>query len=319
MAVMGECHNGLRDACRAVNAFDRNVFCIVARGVARAELPAPQPCLKVYRWSGVIGLSDMEFYCSGLIPPDTGRKLNRRVRIAVIARIAMWDTEVADRLARETFERALRPGPVLLEVAGEREWSAGPSPSDLWKEGAADVFDDEATVQHSAFLQAAGLEALIEQRIWSAQVGVLFPYVETRRRELLARLRRRLVIPFEAGESADRPRVRGLGTQSHHSTGPALAGMPAIRLGCLGRSIDWSRCGTVSHISNRCRRRSCTIPRSIDVTATDALLPPSGPDRIEGDGSACRTMGRASDIAGMRARCRGNPSSGHQDCFRLRG
>ena len=125
----------------------------------------------------------------------------------------------------------------------------------------------------------------IEQRIWSAQVGVLFPYVETRRRELLARLRRRLVIPFEAADGRIVREYEDL--ELSHITAQVRrspdARDPAWLLGTLDRLVAVRN--SIAHFEP-VPAAILHDPRSIDVTATDALLPRSGPDRIEGDGSS---------------------------------
>jgi hypothetical protein len=49
---------------------------------------------------------------------------------------------------------------------------------------------------HSAYLALDDPKGEVERRVWSAQVGVLLPFVEERRQELLARLDGVLRVPF---------------------------------------------------------------------------------------------------------------------------
>ena len=48
----------------------------------------------------------------------------------------------------------------------------------------------------TAALAASGKFRDVEQRIWSAEVGILFPYVEEKRQELVEELRSVLRVPF---------------------------------------------------------------------------------------------------------------------------
>jgi hypothetical protein len=56
---------------------------------------------------------------------------------------------------------------------------------------------DGETKIHSAALAISGGNAEISHRVWSAEVGILFPFVEKKRHEILDQLNEVLQIPFK--------------------------------------------------------------------------------------------------------------------------
>ncbi len=65
-----------------------------------------------------------------------------------------------------------------------------------WCLGLAEIIDGEEKT-HSAALALCNQSDEIRRRIWSAEVGVLFPYVEEQRQRILRRLAGLLRVPFE--------------------------------------------------------------------------------------------------------------------------
>lgn len=52
---------------------------------------------------------------------------------------------------------------------------------------------------HSAFLAQHGTLDEINRRIWTAQIGVLMPFVEEKRQQLISDLKDLLIVPHSAG------------------------------------------------------------------------------------------------------------------------
>jgi hypothetical protein len=125
--------------------------------------------------------------------------LRRELVIAVIAALALWDPTVSDAMIDLPLERIFDPVEPLAVVAHSRGWTSLPDDTAACRhEGMVQRFADKDQI-HSAVLAASGdVHSLDElrRRVWSAQVGVLLPFVEGRRRELLEGLDGQLVGPF---------------------------------------------------------------------------------------------------------------------------
>lgn len=154
--------------------------------------------LAVHRWTGVVEPLDQLLYVRRLLSYRPMERLQREVFAAVIASLALWDPNVSHALAELSLKGVLSPREVLADFARDRGWAGLAEEREGWQEGIVDQFGGEKQV-HSAALAVAGDNSSIDEidrRIWSAQVGVLLPYVERRRRELLERLDGQLKGPF---------------------------------------------------------------------------------------------------------------------------
>jgi hypothetical protein len=61
-----------------------------------------------------------------------------------------------------------------------------------------DLTEGEESV-HSAALALADLQGTVRRRIWSAEVGVMLPFVEERHQKILSHLAGVLKVPFTTG------------------------------------------------------------------------------------------------------------------------
>jgi hypothetical protein len=190
---------------------------LVGRSVFIAPVQAPPPrliaptrdvALAVNRWSGVIDPLDQLMFVSQAVRSSKTPRLQKNVAVAVAAGLALWDPEAGTRLVERGLDVVLKPHDILRTVAQERGWALLPeNPLERWAEGLEDTFGG-APRQHSAALavlarngRTSALEEL-ERRVWQAQVGVLFPFVEQARRELVEALDGELRGPFRMSNGA---------------------------------------------------------------------------------------------------------------------
>ncbi|HEV2147621.1 MAG TPA: hypothetical protein VGR37_09490 [Longimicrobiaceae bacterium] len=194
---------------RAVAPFARSRICLLLRGAAARETLAGGVALGVRSWDGVVGETDMVLWASYLLRDRGEGPIPRRVMASVIARLALWDPELALRLADEPNERVLAPEPILAEVARERGWSQGMDVCDTarWCSGALCEIEGQKRI-HSAALAPLGCGEEVGHRVWAGQVGVLFPFVEERRRSLIDALGDRLIVPYRPHPAAEEIRDR---------------------------------------------------------------------------------------------------------------
>jgi hypothetical protein len=182
-------------ACNGLSPFERTLFCAPVTGLPGADPPMEDVCLSAYRLSGCVTGLDILLYTHGVFEGRRMPDLLKQAAISVTAKVSMWDAETSERLGAESVERILDPLPVLKEIAAERGWHGEALP---WHTGARDVFEG-AERMHSAALAAAdgtGPAREIFRRVWSAEVGVVLPFVEEVRQEILDRLEAVLQLPF---------------------------------------------------------------------------------------------------------------------------
>ncbi len=181
-------------ACRSLQAHERTLFVAYVKGA----------CLSVYKWDGWIEQTDMWLYASQRLRRNGLTRVQYQTALAAIARLALWDPEAADALASEELSSILQPKGVLSQLAKERGWNTLSEREHTWYRGAVALIEDRPC-KHSALLALNDPVNELESRIWSAQVGVILPYVEEHRRELLRRLQGQLRVPWRGsfGEITD--------------------------------------------------------------------------------------------------------------------
>jgi hypothetical protein len=183
--------------CRSVEPLDRTVLCVVSRGEATRHAIEDEVCLASITYQGTIRREDVQLYVSLLLDERRLGGVERDLTCRLISQLAMWDVDAVHHLARADLPRLLEPASILKEIAEERRWTALADADweSLWIVGAADKFDGEWK-RHSALYAIGDSERELERRIWSAEVGVLFPWIEGQRRWLLEQFGSRLAMPF---------------------------------------------------------------------------------------------------------------------------
>ena len=85
---------------------------------------------------------------------------------------------------------------MLRDYALERDWCRDVPNTALWELGVEDSFEGQSML-HSALLAYRDETKLIEKRVWKGQVGILLPFVEELRSEIIGTLGDRLRVPFK--------------------------------------------------------------------------------------------------------------------------
>lgn len=179
--------------CRSIPAHERSLLLVPLSGVLAKQTVTEDVCLSVHRWYGYVDTTDMLLYASHMVTERGDHPLRQRIIVAIIANLALWDPLLAERLANADMDVLFAPQEVLLDIASERGWTADTALE--WHDGACDHIDGELRM-HSAYVVLADLEQELAYRLWSAQMAVLLPYVEQRRRSLLRQLGHHLRVPF---------------------------------------------------------------------------------------------------------------------------
>jgi len=139
----------------------------------------------------------MQLYVSLMLEGLGQAGVRRDLVCRLISGLALWDPEAARQLVRADLAMLLEPADLLKELLNGQEWlevDEGDWEA-LWRVGAADQVEGRWE-RHSALYAFRDKDRELERRLWSAEVEVLLPWVETQRRALLERYRSLLHVPF---------------------------------------------------------------------------------------------------------------------------
>lgn len=183
-------------AQRSSCPFNPTVFCVPLTGELCFALPPEDMRLVHHHWRGMADRLDMLLFTSTIFQERRLPDLQRRLAVSVAAGLALWDPAVSERLAYENLEVILHPLPVLREMASERGWHKmeDSSANQQWAKGIQNIIEGRQKM-HSAVL-ALNDSGEIDRRVWSAEVGVMLPFVEEARQTIIAQIANVLTVPF---------------------------------------------------------------------------------------------------------------------------
>jgi hypothetical protein len=121
----------------------------------------------------------------------------RQLAVATLAELALWDPEVVATGASLSLAEILEPAPWLTQLAAARGWSPSDDPQSVasqWR-SLRQPFEGR-TRTHAAWLALAGRSEALSQRLWTAQVAALFPFLERHRRGFIHCYRKIFKLPW---------------------------------------------------------------------------------------------------------------------------
>jgi hypothetical protein len=187
-------------ASRGVSRSERPLLLVVTFGVPLAELGHDGVALKILPWQNVIGEFDMMLFIMARLQTASRRPRNVRLLVRIIARLAMWDFELAMQLAVCDEE-------LLFEPIKALQWAVeilqpNTDMKATWDSGGRMLFDD-IQQEHSYLLLAdSSIQEKLRQRLWEAQASDLFPLLEKKRHELAKQILPFVRIPIRLGEQS---------------------------------------------------------------------------------------------------------------------
>jgi len=185
--------------CLSRPLIERCTFCVPLPGKTALDPPVEDACLTNHYYRGVVDYLDIIMYTARVIQRGNLSALRHRLTVAVISSLAQWDPRVCDHFANEPLDSILDPGSSLKELAIHRGWSRTREQESLgncWHLGMDERIDGKSLL-HSAALALNDPTSEISRRIWNAEIGVLLPFIEEKRRGFLERYGKILRVPFQ--------------------------------------------------------------------------------------------------------------------------
>ncbi len=184
-------------ACRSTSLVDRTLFCVPLIGELALKPIKKEACIVHHSWENIISYFDMLLYTLQCFHSKPLKDLQKKISVGITTNIALWDPEIAERLSYEKIDVILNPVSFLKSIARERNWENKETTLERlkWHKGMIDKIDGEEKI-HSAVLSLNDPYKEIERRIWNAEVGIIFPFIEECRRKILENYGGLLEIPF---------------------------------------------------------------------------------------------------------------------------
>lgn len=161
-------------------------------------IPADLP-LAHYRWNGQTNTLDMLAYAARVHHGVEPTPLEQRLAVELVARLSGFDPHTAAHLGRLRLDELHAPKEHLHQVAAKRGWAStddtGGAPR-AWHAGMSDSYHGR-TRYHPALFAITENTAALDRIVWQAQIAVVFPFLEERRRDLLDVLAPLLKVPFK--------------------------------------------------------------------------------------------------------------------------
>ena len=172
---------------RNIARLDRTQFLAILVGTPPEAPPARDVTLEVHDWRGTVNEMDLLFLAYRRMETRRVNDAMRMLLATIVARVAAWDLEIADRLIEvEDEEDLIDPTNALRGVAANEGWTRE-TPED-WALGTA----SGNGLVHAALASVTKPHEL-RRRIWSAHASVLLPIIDAQRFEILREHERRIV------------------------------------------------------------------------------------------------------------------------------
>lgn len=166
---------------RLDSIWDRTIFILSLENDLAVSQVSEDVCLAVRSWYGVVSRIDSLLFAAGYLSDRNISSLEKEAAIHVIANLAEWDLELVEFLASQSMRDLLSPGNALKTFSSRRAWQHVYGAD--WHLGQVDYFDVGPT--RSILLDCATNQFEITQRLWTAQIAVVLPLIEKKRREII--------------------------------------------------------------------------------------------------------------------------------------
>lgn len=170
---------GYEAASRNTPRSERPLLLAIVEGVSEADIGRELAALKIFTWQNVVGEFDVMLYVLEQFR-SAGRKSSKNRLIArIIARLALWDFDLASELALMDDRRLFEPLDCLRTVAETLVMPNGFCAR--WESGGMMQFDDVPLMHPYLLLADSAKHELFRRRLWEALAGELLPVIETKR------------------------------------------------------------------------------------------------------------------------------------------
>lgn len=187
-------------ASRGLPRLERPLILAITSGAPMADLGHDGVALKIFPWQNVVGELDVILFVMTSLLTRALRPSRVRLLARIIARLSLWDLDLATQLAR--CDEAM-----LFEPIQALQWTSETADPILgleanWYSGGRLFFDDVQQDHSYLLLTDSGKHEKLRLRLWEAQASEFFPLIETKRHELAKQMRPFIRTPIRLGEQS---------------------------------------------------------------------------------------------------------------------
>ena len=186
------------DACRQLEVPDRTLFVVTLSGELAISAPTQANLLRIHPWLARMDGLNIRLHAADLLGASNILiPWQRQLAVATLAELALWDPEVVTAGVSLPLDEILEPAPWLAQIATARGWSPSDDPKSTasqWR-GLRQNFEGRPRT-HAAWLAIAGRSEALSQRLWTAQIAALFPFLERHRRGFIHCYRQLFRLPW---------------------------------------------------------------------------------------------------------------------------
>jgi len=183
---------------RNVPRSDRPLLIAVVEGVPEIDLGRNLAALKNLPWQNVVGEFDVMLYALEQIR-SAGRRSNKsRLAARIVARLALWDFDLANQLVAMNESQLFEPLD-CLRIATQH-LVVPDSFSACWESGGMMQFDGVSLVHPYLLLSDAAKAGILRLRLWEALASDLLPVIETKRHDWAQEMRTLIRVPVQLGD-----------------------------------------------------------------------------------------------------------------------
>ena len=164
---------------RSLHVLGRSLFLVMLTGNPPPEALKSDVALATHTWDAVLDDVDLLLFASEHLRRRIMDDLLRSLLTNIIARVAAWDIDTASQLLGQSDQTILNPTEFLRAIGRDKGWSTE-TPLD-WRLGT----ESGSGIAHAARAALDEPPNEINRRLWSAQLSVLLPWIETRRHDLV--------------------------------------------------------------------------------------------------------------------------------------
>lgn len=187
-------------ASRVVAKVDRPLFVIVVAGVPLARFSERSAALLTSPWQDVVGELDILLHVRETMRIKRYDSGKEKLLSRIIAKLALWDFELAEYLAGIDERRLFDPVSALNDAAealGRTDDLAA-----TWEAGGKIKFDGMELEHPMLLLRHVAGHGMLVERLWQAQAGELLPLLELRRRYWVERMRPMVRLPIQLNDAS---------------------------------------------------------------------------------------------------------------------
>ena len=185
-------------ASRVLSPVLRTVFVAKLAGSTALNPPETEHLLSIRRYDGFVEKTDILLYAATVYADRSLGSVQKQLSMSLCAELSQWDVQLCDELAKLPFMNLLDPKQILIPISKDMKWHKMSSLDDrdkLWAEGIVHKMDGQ-DIFHSAYLAGKSNERALNQRLWRAELAVLFPLIEEKRQSIIQELSSSLQIPY---------------------------------------------------------------------------------------------------------------------------